>query len=203
MKNKLDELRTLAWITSGSRYNAARRLARKELISTSSLSFFSAICIILAFYQKIYSPITPEKTQIIDISSIIISIFVLTISLIEWGNRSSTKSETLYENAEKLNAFHRKINILKDDEDLSQEKMIKLQNEYDLIKSMIRVNHKPIDYEYFMAEKRFASEFLRKDGTPKISEEDAQATKFIWFLSDLYLYIIFWIITIIFIIKII
>ena len=56
MKDFLVSLRTMAWRTAGARYNAARRLKRREWFSTFSLASLSALSIAVAFAQRIYSP---------------------------------------------------------------------------------------------------------------------------------------------------
>ena len=53
---KFEKLKTDAWQTAGARYNAARRLKRRDLFATISLSLFSAIGVGLAVVQKIYNP---------------------------------------------------------------------------------------------------------------------------------------------------
>ena len=52
----IEKLKTDAWRTAGARYNAARRLKRRDLFSTISLSLFSAAGVGLAVIQKIYNP---------------------------------------------------------------------------------------------------------------------------------------------------
>lgn len=55
MQDYLRALRMDAWRTAGSRYNAARRLRRRETFSAASLAFFSAMSVAVAFLQRIYA----------------------------------------------------------------------------------------------------------------------------------------------------
>ena len=53
-ENFLSELRTSAWCTSGARFNASRRLRRRDWFAMFSIAIFSAIGVGLAIVQKIY-----------------------------------------------------------------------------------------------------------------------------------------------------
>jgi len=52
MKKYIQKLRTDAWRTGGARYNAGRRLKRRDLFATLSLSLFSATGVSLAVVQR-------------------------------------------------------------------------------------------------------------------------------------------------------
>ena len=56
MTDFLLALRTTVWRTAGARYNAARRLKRREFMSVLSLALLSSLSVAIAFLQRIYSP---------------------------------------------------------------------------------------------------------------------------------------------------
>ena len=81
MNDFLQRLRTQAWRTSGARYNAARRLKRRDWLATFSIAMFSAIGIALAVVQKVYvQKSTPELDNYITVVSACIGLFVLVCS---------------------------------------------------------------------------------------------------------------------------
>ena len=114
MSDYFAKLRTDAWRTSSARYNAARRLKRKELFSTISLAFFSVLTIAMAVIQKVYSvemrAITGLDNYVTSLS-ILAGIFIIVISLMEWGSRNGSNADALFKNAEELNSLQRSIHL--------------------------------------------------------------------------------------------
>ncbi|HAX20570.1 MAG TPA: hypothetical protein DCY64_09835 [Hydrogenophaga sp.] len=165
MKEFLTSLRTDAWRTAGGRYNAARRLKRRELVATVSLAFFSASSVALAFLQRIYVS-TPGSAMdnYLTALSVCLGVFLLVISLIEWGSGNGAKADALHKNAEALNAHARKIkqklSELDSGQQLSWIAVNELRAEYELIKVGCSENHDPLDDLLFLAQKRFSPEYL-------------------------------------------
>lgn len=194
MKDYLTELRTTIWRTAGARYNASRRLKRKELFSTVSLTFFSVITICLAVIQNIYSSNISQSLGLgnyLTALSILSGIFLLAISLMEWGARNGSNADALHKNAEELNALQRrlqleifKINDVPGDWSICAE----LSTEYEAIQSRYDVNHAPLDDWLFLVQRRLAPEFKNKN----ISLLQSQKVKVIWFFSSIWYYLLFW-----------
>ena len=84
MNDFLTNLRTQAWRTHSARNAAARRLKRRELFSTVSMAFFSAISVAIAFLQRIYVTGGSAEDNFVTGLSGVLGIFLLTISLMEW-----------------------------------------------------------------------------------------------------------------------
>lgn len=194
MKNYLTELRTVIWRTAGARYNAARRLKRKELFSTISLTFFSVMSICLAVIQKMYAPVISKVSGLDDYLttlSILSGIFLLAISLMEWGSRNGSNADALYKNAEDLNSLQRKIKqeLFKlDAASSSWEVCNAFSTEYDTIQSRCDVNHDPLDDQRFLAAKRSATEFKEYD----MRFLHSATIKVLWFFSSIWYYLLFW-----------
>ncbi|MBA1293755.1 SLATT domain-containing protein [Pseudomonas lurida] len=205
MKDYLAELRTTIWRTAGARYNAARRLKRKELFSTVSLTFFSVITICLAVIQKIYSSEilrSPSLDNYLTALSILSGIFLLAISLMEWGARNGSNADALHKNAEELNALQRRLQreIFKlDDVPGNWSACGELSDEYEAIQSRYDVNHAPLDDQLFLAERRLAPEFISKN----ISSCQERKVRVVWFFSSIWYYLLFWIVSIIALIPVI
>jgi hypothetical protein len=165
MKEFLTSLRTDAWRTAGARYNAARRLKLRELVSTVSLAFFSASSVALAFLQRIYVPTSGSAIDnYLTALSVCLGVFLLVISLIEWGSGNGAKADALHKNAEALNAHARKVkqkvSELDAGQQLSWETVNDLRVEYESIKVGCGENHEPLDNLLFTADKRFSPEFV-------------------------------------------
>ncbi|MDH1108296.1 SLATT domain-containing protein [Pseudomonas otitidis] len=198
MSNYLVRLRTDVWRTSSARYNAARRLRRKELFSTISLAFFSALTIALAVIQKIYS----LEFKVIDgldnyatALSILIGISIIVISLMEWGARNGSNADALFKNAEELNSLQRKIHleILKASQadESGWDVAEKFLSCYEGIKNSCEINHTQLDDRYFLSKHRSSEEFAGC----KIGPYKALSIALFWNLSSVWYYLVFWIVT--------
>lgn len=197
MTQFLTHLRTLAWRTAGARYNAARRLKHRERISTLSLAVLSALSIAVAFVQKVYSTSsgTPLDNYLSSLA-VAIGVFLLVISLLEWGAGYGPKAETLHRNAELLTAFQLKLaQILAQTavgRSPTNDEVDSLRLEYEAIKDKCSHNHTPADDELFRAFHRLAPEFAGEEGRPLMTWFGAQFTKLCWHASELWFFGLIW-----------
>ncbi len=199
MKEFLSELRTTAWRTAGARYNAARRLKQREWLSTFSLAALSALTIAVAFVQKVYSPTagTPLDNYLSALA-MALGVFLLVISLLEWGAGYGAKAEALHRNAELLTAFHRKCAQVLAQMDagrvLTDSETNDLRGEYESIRDKCAQNHTPRDDELFRANQRLAPEFADAKGAPKMGNLDSLITKILWRLSEIWFFAAVWLV---------
>ena len=169
----IEKLKTDAWRTAGARYNAARRLKRRDLFSTISLSLFSAAGVGLAVIQTIYNPQSgsPLDNYLTGLS-VCLSVFLLVLSLIEWGAGNSVKADRLHQNAEELSAFWRRLDLVIIDlqsqlpTQANAFSAAEYLKEYDEIKAKCGFNHDPLDDHLFVASQRHAGEFKRNGKEP-------------------------------------
>jgi hypothetical protein len=209
MKDYLQSLRTQAWRTAGARYNAARRLKRRELFSTVSLALFSALTIAVAFVQRAYS--IPQGTPLdnyLAALSVCLGIFILAMSLMEWGAANGTKADALHRNAEDLTAFQLKVAQrlaeLKVSEVPDLDGTIEhrpnwndvnlLREEYGIIKDRCLHNHLPLDDLIFRASQRFANEFARDGDKPSLNFVEAKWAIAKWHFLSVWYFAVFWLI---------
>lgn len=165
------ELRTTAWRTQSARYNAARRLKRRDWFGALSIGGFSAMGIGVTVFQKVYElTVGMPADKYLTALSICLGLFVIVISLIEWGMSSAVKSEVLYQNAQALSAFQRKLQqILAEVADgrvLKAEETTQLREEYERIKESCPYNHEPVDDQTFLVQQRFSSEYCKLFNRP-------------------------------------
>jgi hypothetical protein len=198
MKQFLIDLRTSAWRTAGARYNAARRLKQREWFSTFSLAALSALTIAVAFAQKVYSPKagTPLDNYLSAIA-VALGVFLLVISLMEWGAGYGGKADGLHRNAELLTAFQRKLAQALAQIDAGWNPTFKdvddFRLEYDSIKDTCQHNHIPVDDALFRASHRLAPEFTRANGEPMMGGLKALLTRVHWRASELWFFAIVWV----------
>jgi SMODS and SLOG-associating 2TM effector domain family 5 len=198
MKEYLISLRTTAWRTAGARYNASRRLQQREYISTFSLASFSALSIAVAFAQRIYCPRsgTPLDNYLTAIS-VGLGVFLLAISLLEWGASYGLKADALHRNAEELTAYQLKLaqylaQINNDGRTLADEQIEQFRVEYETIKNRCTYNHQPGDHQFFKAQHRTAPEFSSANGTPEMRVRDACLVVIFWYASTIWLFALAW-----------
>jgi hypothetical protein len=196
MRAFLVDLRTKAWRTAGARYNASRRLKRREWWSTCSLALLSALSIAVAFAQKVYSP-TPGTPLDNHLSSLAVGIGVLllVVSLLEWGAGYGARAEALHRNAELLTAFQIKLamNIAQIDSGTAAtaEEVDSLRREYDDVKDKCTTNHLPRDDALFRAQRRLDDEF-KISGEPVMGRLRSGWTHLTWNLSELWFFALIW-----------
>lgn len=198
MEEFLRTLRTDAWRTSSARYNAARRLRRRELFATVSLTFFSALSVAIAFVQRVYVTGGGAVDNYLTALSASLGIFLLAISLMEWGAANGVKAEALHRNAEELNGFQRRLALvlsqLSAQQPMSWNQVEALSDEYEKVKTQCIYNHQPLDELHFRATKRTAPEFRRPDGAEAIGCVEAAWIVLKWEISSVWYFAVFWII---------
>lgn len=198
MREFMRSLRTQAWRTAGARYGAARRLRRRELFSTVSLALFSSFSVAVAFVQRIYA--VQQGTawdNYLTALSVALGVFLLAISLMEWGARNGAQADALHRNAEALTAFQLKVaqrlSQLESGAPIAWPDVEAMRVEYEGIKRECQYNHEPLDDLQFRASKRLAPEFAGPDGKPEISEARAAWVWARWFLASVWYFALFWI----------
>lgn len=198
MRGFMRSLRTQAWRTAGARYSAARRLRRRELFATVSLALFSALSIAVAFVQRIYAEQQgPAWDNYLTAVSVALGVFLLAISLMEWGARNGAQADALHRNAEALTAFQLKVAQRLSELDagtpIAWPDVEALRIEYEDIKRECQYNHEPLDELQFRASKRLAPEFAGPDGKPEISKARAAQVWVLWFFASVWYFALFWV----------
>jgi hypothetical protein len=200
MRYYLARLQLEAWRTAGARYNAARRLQRRELFSTVSLALFSAASVGVAFLQRIYTAPGSSADNYLTALSACIGILLLTVSLMEWGSRNGAKSEALHRSAEDLNAAQREVRLslarLDSGDKIEWDAVKALKDRYEEIKARCSYNHEPIDDKLFLAAHRMAPEFQNSAGHPTLSKWDVFQITVRWYYASVWYFAMFWLIAI-------
>ncbi|WP_176399130.1 SLATT domain-containing protein [Pandoraea sp. PE-S2T-3] len=198
MKDFLLNLRQRAWCTAGARYNAARRLRIREWVSTCSLALLSAVSILVAFAQRIYSP-TPNTVLDNYLSSFAVGvgILLLVVSLLEWGARYGAKAEALHRSAELVTSFQIKVAMsiaaIDAGHSATLDEVDQLRVEYDEIKDKCGENHDPRDDALFRASHRHDRD-LWKGGNVAPGWLGAKWTYVKWVLAETWFFALIWLV---------
>ncbi len=188
----------------GARYNAARRLKRRAFFSTASLAFFSSVTVALSFIQISNAPNnTPDLDRYLALLSACMGVFLLAISLIEWGARNAERADALHRNAERLNDFQRRLGFQLSAIETAggstlganRGELAQLE-EYEEIRASCAENHEPIDDERFLVSHRKSKEFL-VEGKPKIGSLRAFWILLYYNLCSVWYIGIFWLILVV------
>lgn len=203
MKPFLVDLRTDAWRTAGARYNASRRLKRREWVATSSLALLSALSIAVAFSQKVYAKTASPLDDYLSVVAMGLGVLLLVISLLEWGAAYGARAQELFKNAELLTNFQRKLALklvaLDEGAVVSLEDVESLRLEYEVLKDRCASNHQPIDDALFRAEKRLDPTFRTGQspgGDVQIGMLRACYFHVEWLVAELWFFGLIWILVI-------
>jgi len=96
----IEKLKKKISTTRECRFNAARRLSNKNQLSIASISFVSVYSIAIAIIQNIFDfSQCKNLNNVFTIVSILLSIFILVVSLLEGANNYQLKADRLHSNA--------------------------------------------------------------------------------------------------------
>lgn len=134
------------WITKGARFNAYRRLMRKNYASIFTISILTFYSLVLALVP--WNDICPEQEKLIPTISVSVSIFILILSLLEVAKGYEVKAERLHQNAMALNGLYDEFEISeKNSSDLKT-----FNERYHTLLQGCSENHNPCDSRFFQSE---------------------------------------------------
>ena len=123
--------------------------------------------------------------------------FLLAISLLEWGAAYGAKADALHRNAEDLTAYHLKLahTLVRMDSGkvVEDAEVDALRVEYETIKDRCSYNHTPSDHELFRAQQRKAPELGAVKGRPVMTCWSALLVKARWEWSTIWFFLLIWI----------
>jgi hypothetical protein len=157
----------------------------------------SSLTVAMAFMQRVYAEPSSGADNYLSTVSATLGVFLLTISLVEWGARTGAIAEALHQNAEKLNSFHRKVGVtistLTGGGSLTWNEVQSLNDQYDAIKADCQYNHSPLDDAYFRSHHLFAPELPKGNPGPAMDRQEILSVKLKWHLSSLLYIAAIWI----------
>ncbi len=158
LDNYVNSLKSRLWKTKGSRFNAYRRLKRRQQVSIFSISVLSVYGISIPVIQAVLDTSScPRTNDLYTVVSLTLSVFILVLSLLEGANNYAGKSEKMHTNAVKISSLYSELEILaiKDQNpDSLIEKVDDVQRRYSEIIKECPENHEPEDYLEFQIQHR-------------------------------------------------
>jgi len=135
------------WRTKGARFNAHRRLARKQSLVVFVTSASSIHLISLSIFQiSGFFCLTELQSYLLSLTSIIVSIVILVYGLIEGGKNYGLLSEVHHRCGLDIDRLYKQI-FLSD----TVYELKKLSREYDNLLEKHSTNHNEIDDLYFQS----------------------------------------------------
>lgn len=158
LNSYIDSLKFRLWKTKGSRFNACRRLRRKQQISIFSISVLSVYGISIPVIQTVLdTDACPETNNLYTVISLTLSVFILVLSLLEGANNYASKSEKMHVNAMKISSLYSELEILlvrSSDPAVLSEKVDSIQHRYSEVIEECPDNHELEDYLEFQIQHR-------------------------------------------------
>lgn len=161
----ITELRRRAWITSGCRFAAHRRLNRQQVWSTWAVAILSVYVIAGSIFAQIIGQVGVSQA-VVNLGLIVTSVLVLVLSLIESGRNYQLRADHLHRCAEAL----RKVELgcleiitlpLGPERD---KRVSRLARRYSVIIESCPDNHNDIDFATFKSQHRddYKTSWLRR-----------------------------------------
>ena len=158
----ISELKRKAQITKDSRFQAHLRLERRSYFSPYLTALLSLYVIAISFYPTIIA-LCPRETNILLASTIVLSVFIIILSLYESSRNFYHKGKVLHENAVKLGSVINGLDVLRPDDTGFSQKLKELTDKYDNALIDCPENHDNVDYhrvillKYWLFEKHYPS----------------------------------------------
>lgn len=141
----LQELKRKVQITKDARFQAHRRLERRHHYSSYLISLLSLYVIALSLYPNIFS-LTPQQSQLLLAGSVVLSVFIIILSLSEGARNFYHKGEVLHDNARILGQLHNKLELLSEADPDLINKISSIAKDYEAAIDRCPTNHDNVDY---------------------------------------------------------
>jgi len=147
MNDSRQDLQKLIWKTKGARFNASRRLKKRNVVLTFITSFSSIHLLSISIIQlSNLIALNPNQSKWLGFVSIILSIIILVYGLIEGSKEHGINSERYHACGIELGKAYTKLRYSEDDYTSD------VLNEYNSILERYSLNHEPIDFDFFKTE---------------------------------------------------
>jgi hypothetical protein len=156
-----DDLLQRMRITRGARYNAYRRLKKKHDLSKATIAFLSSYTLIinsLKFASFIH--LKPYQYNYISFFTIVISVFILALSLLDSSKDYKTNADRLYISAIEIENLYNELkkSMATSMSQKSRERLFNaISSAYGRILHLYQVNHELIDYYLLFNKKKKAT----------------------------------------------
>lgn len=136
------------YLTSGTRFETARRHKKKHRTSNIAI-------IILSFYAILFSMITTftktadESKELLSLLSVFMSSFVVAVAIYESSKRYDVRSELFLRCASEVQALRDRAVVMLLSEEASWQNLSEMEAEYQRILTIYNDNHSNLDFNEF------------------------------------------------------
>ena len=153
ISNICDDLLQRMWVTRGARYNAYRRLKKKHDLSIATIAFLSSYALIINSIKFVnFVQLKPHQDNYISFFTMVISVFILVLSLIDSSKDYKMNADKLYISAMEIENLYNELKKVRNSalsERTLERSVNTVSNAYSRILRLYQVNHELI-YYYLM-----------------------------------------------------
>lgn len=151
-KEFYETLDNLIWTTKHCRFIAANRLQKRYLFSQFTVALLSVFCIFLSLSDKYIHSCTSIRDNI-SLLNILLSVFIIVLSLFEASANHNGRSDRLYSCANKSAGLLLKLKLVDLSDIISMSQLDVIRKEYTELISKYHENHEKYDYDLFQSQR--------------------------------------------------
>jgi hypothetical protein len=143
-----DPLLGKMWKTKSARFNAHARLLTKHWLSTTATAILSFYLIVASLIPLAYeASLAPEGTKFLSVITLVISILLIIVTLIESARNYHGEAERMHKCALAISEIYNRFQAMT--KEVADQNRIGLNDEYSKILVKYELNHKDIDFIRF------------------------------------------------------
>ena len=156
------ELKRKAWITKSSQFAAAKRIEKLNYTSVIAISFIAIFNIASGAISIVFSEnLDSEYIKILGLASIVISIYIIFISILVSGRGYDRRSYLLTASANQISELINDINCLVEDR-IDLKNVRNLYSKYNKILFDYEISHEDMDFRFASSEYHSKINRIRK-----------------------------------------
>lgn len=161
LEKNCEELERKAWITSGSRFNASKRVARHANLATGAVVVVSIILVCLTVGSALIDRWNgPALKMFVNLMSVGCAVAVLALSLIDAAREYPRQAFQYHEAARRLRQVLDRARLAREANSLSQSLLEELWRDYHEALSEYNLNHDDVDFLRFELRHRITSNWM-------------------------------------------
>jgi hypothetical protein len=192
-----EDLATVLWKTSGARFLAAARLSRRDRLATFSIALLSVVAVAVGLLEPHVSTAAHRIGLSAVVISVTMSVFILTISLMEGSAQSAVQANKLHESGTRIAEVRRELQDLlarsREENAPNWAQYENLRRSYETLLRECPCNHQSIDFKRFEVNHRTSAAFST-NGRPRVGWLEAQLIKALHILDAAWLPVASWVI---------
>lgn len=139
------------WQTKGARFNGHARLHRRHWMSIGATSVLSCYLVGISLYQLTFESNIPQTgLKLLSVANVVVSVFLIMITLLESARNYGHDAERMHENALAISKLYNVFQALTLSE--SEAKRDQFANAYSDLMADARISHNELDRNLFRIE---------------------------------------------------